>query len=249
MGVVVGYAVFAGTANLLFSLSGRDPHAAAPIFFMLLATLYGLIFAALGGYLAALIGGSREPAIALAVIIGAGALVSLILASGAHWSQLAALIFMAPAAFFGGKLIKAPDPMLPGKSKISGIHLVNLSSPGYCGTVVNLDIGTVDLGSYCEYGGYDAPQPDVVSLNWEGSGNQFTVLGKTQKIKRLIWQFEGVSAFDVGPRDPAQPESEDRRLDQYEVVETEPIITVRFKFQGGVVLRVSARTTSVVIYT
>lgn len=104
--VIVGYVVFAVSAVALFVVAGRDAHAAAPATFMIFSTAYGLLFAALGGYLAALIGGRREMlhATILAVILAAGAASSMFTRpeGGTLWAQIAALLFMTPAATLGG---------------------------------------------------------------------------------------------------------------------------------------------------
>jgi len=104
--MIVGYFVFAVSAVLLFSLSGRDPHDAVPAWFLVTSILYGCAFAALGGYLAAVIAGRKafQHAAILTIVIGAGALVSLLSrpGKGAIWSQLAALLLMAPSAMMGG---------------------------------------------------------------------------------------------------------------------------------------------------
>ena len=73
--------------------------------------IYGILFAALGGYVAALIARRRPRAHALAVgvLIALGSTVSLVVsASDARWSQLAALFLMAPAAAWAGMLRRRP---------------------------------------------------------------------------------------------------------------------------------------------
>jgi Na+/melibiose symporter-like transporter len=106
--IIVGYFVFAAAAALLFFLSGRDPHDAVPTWFLVTSILYGCAFAALGGYLAAFIARRKVflHAAILTIIIGTGALVSLLSSpgKGAIWSQLAALLLMAPSAIAGGYL-------------------------------------------------------------------------------------------------------------------------------------------------
>ena len=108
IGVIVGYVLFAATAVALFASTGRDAHAAAPLWFMAFSTLYGMAFAAAGGYLTALIARRAEVThgIVLAVLIAAGAVISVFTrAAGATvWSQLAALFLMAPCAVLGGEL-------------------------------------------------------------------------------------------------------------------------------------------------
>jgi hypothetical protein len=104
--VIAGYLVFGISAAVLFPATRHDPHAPASTGFMVATTIYGMVFAAAGGYLAARIAGRRPRAhaVAVAAIIALGALVSLIASPGAGstWSQTAAIFFMAPAAIVGG---------------------------------------------------------------------------------------------------------------------------------------------------
>jgi hypothetical protein len=106
LGVVIGYVVFAAPAVVLFHVTGQPPHAEASVPFMVGATLYGMAFAALGGYLSAWIANRRlvAHASATAVVLALGAAVSLAatLGKGAIWSQVCAIAFMAPAAAAGG---------------------------------------------------------------------------------------------------------------------------------------------------
>jgi len=246
VGVVVGYAVFAVSALMLFSMAHQQPHETAPIGFMLLATLWGMAFAGLGGFLAAFIGGQRETSIAIAVIIAAGALISLISDSGqSSWSQIVALLFMAPMAVIGGRIIKAREPFIPGKKKLSGTHLVTIPPKGYSGSQLTLDSGQVDLRTAGEYRGYETPQADVIALKWEGKDGSLSLANTV--VKRFDWVFEGVTFFDVGSSEPASPESGDRTLDHFEVLDTDPQTRVRLKFHGGVVIDVAATSTHVLI--
>lgn len=109
VGVVIGYAVFAISAVVLFRLSGRDPHAPQDSLFILAASTYGIAFAALGGAVAGLIPGRRSlvHSACVAAFIALGALGSLIASPdrAAIWSQLSALLLMAPGALFGGVLV------------------------------------------------------------------------------------------------------------------------------------------------
>ncbi len=108
LAVIIGYLVFAVSAVLLFSLSGRDSHDVVPMWFLLISIVYGAFFAALGGYLAATIARRNKfrYAAILSIVIGTGALISLLSrpGKGAIWSQLSALLVMAPAAMIGGYL-------------------------------------------------------------------------------------------------------------------------------------------------
>jgi MFS-type transporter involved in bile tolerance (Atg22 family) len=108
--VIVGYLVFALSAAALFQLTGRDPHAVQPIWFETITIVYGIVFAALGGFVAARIArtNARRQALAVAVVLAVGATFSLIASpgAGATWSQWAALVLMAPAAYLGGFRIR-----------------------------------------------------------------------------------------------------------------------------------------------
>jgi hypothetical protein len=105
--VVAGYFVFAVSAVLLFQLSGREPHADAPLTFKLASVVWGAVFALVGGWLAAHVS-VRHPAThaaAVAAVIALGALASMFAdAAGARWTQAAALLVMAPSAWLGGIL-------------------------------------------------------------------------------------------------------------------------------------------------
>ena len=106
--VVVGYLVFALSAFAFFQVSGQAPHQVAPVSVMLASAAFGAVFALLGGYVAAWLARRRPTThgVAVAAVIAVGALVSLLstLGKGAVWSQLAALVLMAPSAVLGGWL-------------------------------------------------------------------------------------------------------------------------------------------------
>jgi hypothetical protein len=109
--VAAGYLIFASSAVLLFQLSGRDPHAAAPLSFKIACIVWGAVFALVAGWLTARVANTR-PATHAAVVAGVialGAAVSMIARpTDAHWSQVAALAVMAPCAWFGGLLPRRP---------------------------------------------------------------------------------------------------------------------------------------------
>jgi len=108
--VLMGYLLFALTAEALFLLSGRDPHAPAGTGFMAITILYGLFFSILGGYVAAAVAGAGkyefEHAFAVATLIAAiGAASYIAEAPGeSKWTQLSAVLIIAPAALVGGYL-------------------------------------------------------------------------------------------------------------------------------------------------
>jgi hypothetical protein len=106
--VVVGYLVFALSVFAFFQVSGQAPHQVAPVSVMLASSAFGVVSALLGGYVAAWLAGRRpmRHGGAVAVVLAVGALVSLLstFGKGAIWSQVAALVLMAPSAIFGGWL-------------------------------------------------------------------------------------------------------------------------------------------------
>jgi hypothetical protein len=105
--VLAGYFVFAISALALFAISGHDPHAAAGAGFMLFSILYGVFFGTVAGFLAAVLAKrfEIEHSLAVATLIAAAGAASL-LTSGrsAVWTELAALLIMAPSAMAGGYL-------------------------------------------------------------------------------------------------------------------------------------------------
>jgi len=103
--VAAGYLIFAASAALLFQLSGQEPHEAAPVAFKIASIVWGAVFALVAGWLTARIAGRRQKlhSAIVAGLIALGALVSLLAsASGAIWSQVSALVVMAPCALIGG---------------------------------------------------------------------------------------------------------------------------------------------------
>jgi peptidoglycan/LPS O-acetylase OafA/YrhL len=105
--VAAGYLIFGASGFLLFQLSGQDPHQQAPLTFKIATIIWGCVFALVAGWLTARIA-PRKPAMHAAVLAGLialGAVVSLAARpSDAKWSQLSALVVMAPCAWLGGVL-------------------------------------------------------------------------------------------------------------------------------------------------
>jgi len=104
--VAVGCVVFSASALALFRISGQDPHSPADVSFMAASVAYGIFFAALAGFLAAWLAKrwEFEHSLAVACLIAVGGAISLLTrpAQGAMWTQLAALLVMAPSAMLGG---------------------------------------------------------------------------------------------------------------------------------------------------
>ena len=108
--VLMGYLLFALTAIAFFRLSGHDPHAPAGAAFMVISILYGMVFSVAGGYVAATVAGlgkyEFEHAFGVATLIAAiGAASFIAEAPGeSKWTQLSAVLIIAPAAIVGGYL-------------------------------------------------------------------------------------------------------------------------------------------------
>jgi hypothetical protein len=107
--VAAGYIIFGGSAALLFQLSGHAPHEPASTAFMVASIVWGAVFALVAGWLTARIA-VRQPTTHAAVVAGLialGAIVSLAARpSDAIWSQVGALVVMAPCAWAGGALAR-----------------------------------------------------------------------------------------------------------------------------------------------
>jgi hypothetical protein len=108
LAVFTGYLIFAGSAVAFFHLLNVDPHSPAAMGFEVLTIVYGLAFALLAGFVTGKIARRMDLrcGIALALVIALGAMISMIArpGSGALWTQTAALILFAPAAFVGAWL-------------------------------------------------------------------------------------------------------------------------------------------------
>jgi peptidoglycan/LPS O-acetylase OafA/YrhL len=108
LAVFVGYLIFGVSSILLFLIAGVDARQTPELGFRIWSTLYGIFFAALGGYAAARIASRKElwHASAVAIILALLATISLVVqpTESSIWSQIAALGFMVPAVILGGIL-------------------------------------------------------------------------------------------------------------------------------------------------
>jgi hypothetical protein len=129
--VVTGYLIFGISAALLFQFSGQDPHAVPSLGFAILSVLWGIVFALIGGYVA-VVCARRDSMLAgvwVSGLLAVLAAVSLFAqwGAGSIWSQLAALLLMAPAASLGGwiamtmrrrKLRSGTSGAVPGRASL-----------------------------------------------------------------------------------------------------------------------------------
>ena len=108
LAVITGYLIFAISSALLFQFSGHDPRVMPGLAFGVFSVAWGMAFAGLGGYLAPRIAkrATWMPGVLVGCVIAVGAIVSLCFEAGkgSIWSQVAAIVLMAPAAGFGGRL-------------------------------------------------------------------------------------------------------------------------------------------------
>ena len=108
LGALCGYLIFALTGVALGVLSGRNLHAAQPLWFIALTAAYGVFFAGLGGLVASRIAPHRGWAVAgMTALVVLGAAVSLVTspAADARWSQWCALLLMAPNAYLAPRVL------------------------------------------------------------------------------------------------------------------------------------------------
>jgi hypothetical protein len=109
LGALCGYVIFAATGVALGVLSGRNLHAPQPPWFIALTAAYGVLFAGLGGLVAARIGPHRDWAVigmTCLVVLGAAASLMTSPAADARWSQWSALLLMAPSAYLAPRLLR-----------------------------------------------------------------------------------------------------------------------------------------------
>jgi hypothetical protein len=102
--VIAGYLVFGLSAVLLFQVAGVNPHAGTSLGFGLFSLFWGVAFAIGAGFFAARLAPCRPLCHAgvVATLVAVAAMASLVGASGAKWSQIAALFLTTPAVVLGG---------------------------------------------------------------------------------------------------------------------------------------------------
>lgn len=105
--VVLGYFIFAASPGAWFPLMGYQPHAAAPMAFMLETLVFGVFFSLLAGWVTRKIGRSLLINYILAALIFIGAAMSFLFSGGSHWTQVMTLLLFAPVSLLGGKWGKA----------------------------------------------------------------------------------------------------------------------------------------------
>jgi hypothetical protein len=103
LGILVGYALFAASTFILFSIPGVDPNKMPNPMLLIVSAVYGMVFAAVAGYVAVIIAKKVLYVYILAAIMLIVA--SLSLASmwdkGTIWSEITVIIFMVPSCILG----------------------------------------------------------------------------------------------------------------------------------------------------
>ena len=111
-GWVVGYLISAVTSILWFVVLKISPEQKASTTVMVLTALYGMVFAAVGSLIGARF--RRRQALGIGAAIAATiAIMALWSASetpnAEHWTQMVAVLLMAPAAQFGAFFSRSDD--------------------------------------------------------------------------------------------------------------------------------------------
>ena len=106
--VGLGYAIMGVGVMGLFAIWFRQPDLLPSRGFMIFSLIYGGIMAVMGGYITATIAKRAElkHALALAVVVGTMAFISMVTAQGQEpvWYQIANLMMAIPAVVLGGYL-------------------------------------------------------------------------------------------------------------------------------------------------
>jgi hypothetical protein len=103
MGWLVGYGISLASSLAWFACLHRPAYLVQPKWFVVATAIYGILFAILGGYVAARIG-TYPTGFAVGVTIAVLSIISLVVEAGAHWAQYISLVLMSPAAVAGAKL-------------------------------------------------------------------------------------------------------------------------------------------------
>jgi hypothetical protein len=106
LSIITGYLIFAVSSIVLFILTEHKPHGEASVAFKIVTVAYGVFFSVVAGFVLQLIAQQKTLTLnyILAVVIFLFATISLVTATGTHWTQLSAMIIFAPVSVLGGYL-------------------------------------------------------------------------------------------------------------------------------------------------
>jgi hypothetical protein len=104
LSIIASYAIFVATSLVLFKISGQDPHSDPTTFFVILTTIYGVVFSFVAGLVTQPIARTTNLKLnyILAFIIAGFATFSFFKSEGNHWTQLLAIFIFAPVSILGG---------------------------------------------------------------------------------------------------------------------------------------------------
>ncbi len=104
LSIIIGYGIFVVTSLALFKFAKKDPHLDPTTNFIILTTIYGVIFSFVAGLVTQLIAKTANLKISylLAFIIAGFATFSFFKSDGNHWTQLLAIFIFAPTSILGG---------------------------------------------------------------------------------------------------------------------------------------------------
>jgi hypothetical protein len=104
LSIIIGYGIFVLTSLAFFKFAKKDPHLDPTTTFIILTTIYGVIFSFVAGLVTQLIARTANLKISylLAFIIAGFATFSFFKSDGNHWTQLLAIFIFAPTSILGG---------------------------------------------------------------------------------------------------------------------------------------------------
>jgi hypothetical protein len=110
LGILVGYTLFAASTFILFSIPGVDPNKMPNPMLLIVCAVYGMVFAAVAGYVAVLIAKKVLYVYILAAIMFMVTFLSLVgmWSKGTIWSEITVILFMVPSCILGG-IIKSKN--------------------------------------------------------------------------------------------------------------------------------------------
>lgn len=108
LAVIAGYLIFGISSLLFFRVNEIDPHGIAGPATIAAVIVFGMVAALVAGIITKLIASGRRRLanLGLGVVIAAFAFVSMLMSSGEHYTQVAAIILFAPIAIIAGYLGK-----------------------------------------------------------------------------------------------------------------------------------------------
>jgi hypothetical protein len=104
LSIIIGWLIYGLSVGILISMTGIDPHGESSVFFKIGSTIYGIVFAFIGGFVTALIAKQRLllHSISLSLLLILIAIAVIYFTEWNHWSEWVTIFLIAPFAAFGG---------------------------------------------------------------------------------------------------------------------------------------------------